>query len=61
MNIWIIQFHHKHGMDVWPLLQEAEPLAKDIEKECREEGVWEKDEENEIEVTGPWKLEIKHY
>jgi hypothetical protein len=57
-SIWVVIFHHKHGIDSWPVVEE--PSVEAVISDLREQGEWdEEDDEREdtyIELRGPWRF-----
>ncbi len=51
MTFWIITYHHRHGVDVWPVWQDDEPDL-DVVAAAMEE--WEPDREEWLDHTGPF-------
>lgn len=50
MKLWIVLYHHRHGVDAWPRFSDARP---DPEREAA--GVdFEEDRDESIEVIGPF-------
>ena len=61
MRLWIVIHHHKHGQDVFPCYQEAEPTPEQQEEAVGEcgFGLGGRGEEGEsLEVRGPFDLPI---
>jgi len=54
-KIWIVIYSHRHGLDAWPILQNADedpPTAESIAASIED---WEGEERDEfIEILGPW-------
>ena len=53
MKIWIIQYHHRHGVDVWPVANEDRPDLEEIENGLDD---FEPEREEFLEATGPFDL-----
>lgn len=59
MKLWIVLFHHKHGVDTWPMVVDDEPNGDDIIKDLREKGDWDEDDDDRgsyIDVRGPFQM-----
>jgi len=53
MRIWIVQYHHRHGVDTWPVV--SEPDLEEIEKGLDD---FEGEERGEyLESVGPFWME----
>ena len=53
MQLWIIIYSHRHGVDAWPVISKESP---DLEKVADDMQGWEPDREEYLEVRGPWTM-----
>ena len=55
-KIWIVIYSHRHGLDAWPILQNADEAAPTNESVIASIPDWEGDsrEDEFIEIIGPW-------
>ena len=51
MKIWIIQYHHRHGVDTWPVISDGEPDLEEIENGLDD---FEPEREEFLEAAGPF-------
>jgi hypothetical protein len=56
MKIWIIQHHHRHGVDTWPVVSDGEPDLEEIENGLDD---FEPEREEFLEAAGPFDLPDK--
>jgi hypothetical protein len=57
MLIWIGIHHHRHGIDLFPVAQQAEPTHKTIIDLIEAEGSsFEHSDDENIEIRGPWEF-----
>ena len=56
MKIWIIQYHHRHGVDTWPVISDGEPDLEEIENGLDD---FEPEREEFLEAAGPFDLPDK--
>lgn len=57
MTLWIVQYYHKYGTDVWPVFAKKCPKEADIIKDIPD---FKGEEENEwIEIVGPFDVPEK--
>lgn len=57
MNLYVIIFTHKHGVDAWPRFDAERPGEEKIIKELRARGEWDEDDDDRgstIEIRGPF-------
>lgn len=62
MKIYIILYHHKHGVDAWPEFAESAPDGGDIIDKLRAQDEWDEDDDERgsyIDVTGPFEMPKK--
>ena len=57
MKIWIIQYHHRHGVDTWPVVSDGEPDLEEIENGLDD---FEPEREEFVEADGPFDLRDEH-
>ena len=55
MNIWVVIYEHRHGVDAWPVLSKEQPTEDEVIAGLEE---WEPDRGETIEVRGPWPIEM---
>ena len=53
MKIWVIQYHHRHGVDAWPVANEDRPDLEEIENGLDD---FEPETEEFLELIGPFDL-----
>ena len=53
MKIWIIQYHHEHGVDTWPVVSDVGPDLEEIENGLDD---FEPETEEFLELIGPFDL-----
>lgn len=52
LKVWVIQYHHRYGVDAWPWFGFRVPSEKEVIETLSD---WEGEEADEwIEVIGPW-------
>ena len=60
VTVWVVIYHHKHGVDAWPIAMNKEPTEDEVIKILRKEGSWEDEDDDRedtyVEVRGPWKM-----
>jgi hypothetical protein len=47
-KFWIVSYHHRHGVDVWPVFQSRPPTEKSVIRTLDD---WEPDREEYIEIS----------
>ena len=52
MNVWIVLYHHRHGVDAWPVFQATVPDEDEIIEGLDE---YEPDREEYVEIVGPFE------
>lgn len=59
MKFYIVLFHHRHGVDVWPSFGDDEPDEDEIIEKLRKEGTWDESDDNRsdtyVGVVGPFQ------
>jgi hypothetical protein len=53
MKVWVIQYHHRHGVDAWPVANEDRPDLEEIENGLDD---FEPETEEFLELIGPFDL-----
>ena len=53
MSLWIVQYHHRHGTDAWPIAAVKPPSQSDIIRGLDD---WEPDKSEWLEVLGPFNV-----
>ena len=57
MKIWVVQYHHWHGVDAWPVASDEEPDLGELEKDLVEAGdTLDLERDEYLEVGGPWNF-----
>jgi hypothetical protein len=54
---WIVQYHHRFGVDAWPVFNTRKPTERQVIKTLYD---WEGDEREDewIEILGPWSIPL---
>lgn len=53
MKCWVVIYRHRHGTDAFPMFQEERPTEEEAQEAT---GCFEKEKEEDVEVTGPWEV-----
>jgi len=57
MKIWVIQYHHRHGVDTWPVVSKDKPDLEEIENGLDD---FEPETEEFVEADGPFDFRDEH-
>ena len=52
-QLWIVQYHHRHGTDTWPVYSAEAP---DLEAEADALDDFEEDRDEYLELSGPFPI-----
>ena len=53
MRIWIVLYHHRHGVDAWPVVSAERPDLDTIESGLDD---FEEEKEEFLELLGPYLM-----
>ena len=53
MRIWIVIYHHRHGVDAWPVVSAERPDLDTIESGLDD---FEEEQEEFLELLGPYLM-----
>lgn len=58
MNIWVVIYEHRYGVDAWPISSVEEPDVDEVIKGLKESEYtdFEPERGETIEIRGPWEL-----